>query len=132
MKEIDSRMGFNKNMNYRNYDLFYLPMNYSNTRNLGYAFINFVDPICIIDFIHRFNGIKLKSNNCHKECQITFAKYQGRNEITEHLFNFSGEGKKPFLFTINKLKLIIRVPRKYFEDIKKYRNDIVNILEIYD
>ena len=132
MKEIDSRMGFNKNMNYRNYDLFYLPMNYSNTRNLGYAFINFVDPICIIDFIHRFNGIKLKSNNCHKECQITFAKYQGRKEIIEHLFNFSGEGKKPFLFTINKMKLIIRVPKKYYEEIKKYRDDIINFLEVYD
>ena len=100
MKEIDTRMGFNMNINYRNYDLFYLPMNYSNTRNLGYAFINFVDPICIIDFLYRFKGIKLKSSNCHKECQITFAKYQGRKEITSHLLNSSGEGKKPFLFTI--------------------------------
>ena len=132
MKEIDNRMGFNKNLNYRNYDLFYLPMNYSNTRNLGYAFINFVDPICIIDFLNRFKGIKLKSNNCNKECQITFAKYQGRKEITSHLLNSSGEGKKPFLFTINKTKLRIRLPRKYAEEIKINRRDIINIIEFYD
>ena len=132
MKEIDTRMGFNMNIHYRNYDLFYLPMNYSNTRNLGYAFINFVDPICIIDFLYRFKGIKLKSNNCHKECQITFAKYQGRKEITSHLLNSSGEGKKPFLFTINKNRLRIRVPKKYSEEIIKNRRDLINILEFYD
>ena len=132
MKEIDTRMGFNMNINYRNYDLFYLPMNYSNTRNLGYAFINFVDPICIIDFLYRFKGIKLKSSNCHKECQITFAKYQGRKEITSHLLNSSGEGKKPYLFTINKNRLRIRVPKKYSEEIIKNRRDLVNILEFYD
>ena len=132
MKEIDTRMGFNMNINYRNYDLFYLPMNYSNTRNLGYAFVNFVDPICIIDFLNRFKGIKLKSNNCNKECQITFAKYQGRKEITSHLLNSSGEGKKPYLFTINKSKLRIRLPRKYAEEIKINRRDIINIIEFYD
>ena len=132
MKEIDTRMGFNMNINYRNYDLFYLPMNYSNTRNLGYAFINFVDPICIIDFLYRFKGIKLKSSNCHKECQITFAKFQGRKEITSHLLNSSGEGKKPYLFTINKNRLRIRVPKKYSEEIIKNRRDLVNILEFYD
>ena len=132
MKEIDNRMGFNKNINYRNYDLFYLPMNYSNTRNLGYAFVNFVDPICIIDFLNRFKGIKLKSNNGNKECQITFAKYQGRKEITSHLLNSSGEGKKPYLFTINKSKLRIRLPRKYAEEIKINRRDIINIMEFYD
>ncbi len=132
MKEIDNRMGFNKNINYRNYDLFYLPMNYSNTRNLGYAFVNFVDPICIIDFLNRFKGIKLKSNNGNKECQITFAKYQGRKEITSHLLNSSGEGKKPYLFTINKSKLRIRLPRKYAEEIKINRRDIINIIEFYD
>ena len=109
MKENDTRMGFNKNMNYRNSDLFYLPMNYSNKRNLEYAFINFVDAIYIIDFIF-IKGIKLKSNNCHKEWKITFSNYQGRIEITEHLFNFSGRRKMPFLFTINKMKLIIRIP----------------------
>ena len=69
--------------------------------------------IWIIEILIYFifiKGIKLKSNNCHKEWKITFSKYQGIIEITEHLFNFSGEGKKPFLFTINKMKLIIRIP----------------------
>ena len=79
-----------------------------------------------------FKGIKLKSNNCNKECQITFAKYQGRKEITSHLLNSSGEGKKPFLFTINKSKLRIRLPRKYAEEIKINRRDIINIIEFYD
>ena len=130
MKEIDLRMNINKNINYRNYDLIYLPMNYSNTRNLGYAFINFIHPICIIDFFNKFKGIKFKNNN--KECQITFAKYQGKKEITSHLFNSSGEGKKPFLFNINKNKVKIRISKKYFHDIQKFTNDIFHLIEFYD
>ncbi len=130
MKEIDLRMNINKNINYRNYDLIYLPMNYSNTRNLGYAFINFIHPICIIDFFNKFKEIKFKNNN--KECQITFAKYQGKKEITSHLFNSSGEGKKPFLFNINKNKVKIRISKKYFHDIQKFTNDIFHLIEFYD
>ena len=92
MKEIDTRMGFNKNMNYRNSDLFYLPMNYSNKRNLGYAFINFVDAIYIIDFIF-IKGIKLKSNNCHKEWKITFANYQEELKLLNIYLIFLEEEK---------------------------------------
>jgi len=53
------------------YDLFYLPLDFNNKCNLGFAFINFVDSFHILSFYDyfrgkrwkRFNSEKVKSNN---------------------------------------------------------------------
>lgn len=40
------------------FDFFYLPIDYGNHCNVGYAFINFLHPIFIIDFYYEYNGHK--------------------------------------------------------------------------
>lgn len=48
------------------YDLFYLPLDYYNNCNLGFAFINFVDPFHILYFFDMFRGKKWKRFNSEK------------------------------------------------------------------
>jgi len=38
------------------YDFLYLPMDQKNNCNVGYAFINFLSPLFIVDFYKKFNG----------------------------------------------------------------------------
>ena len=128
IKEIDSKLGLN--IENKNYDLFYLPMSYYNTRNFGYAFINFIDPLCIIEFYNKFQKFKWKKNN--KGCQVTYAKYQGKEEFSEHLLPNSGEAKKPIYFNVNKSNLKIKIPKKYMYDIKKGRKDAFNYIDFVD
>jgi hypothetical protein len=58
LEEIDSEF---KNK----YDLLYLPIDYENKCNLGFAFINFTDPMHLILFYDRHRGkkwLKFKSD----------------------------------------------------------------------
>ena len=126
IKKIDLTMGFNNETFFRNYDLFYLPMSKNNPKNLGYAFINFIHPLCIIDFYNKIKGLKLK--NEHKECQISYAKFQGKEELIEHLLETSGDEKKISLFEVNLEKIKFIIPFQYKNDIE-LRNDINNEVE---
>lgn len=51
------------------YDLFYLPIDYTNSCNLGFAFINFVDPMHVILFHDLYRAKKWKRFNSDK---VTF------------------------------------------------------------
>ena len=49
---------------YKNkYDFFYLPIDYNNSCNVGYAFINFLHTKFILDFYKEFNGRKWNKFN---------------------------------------------------------------------
>jgi hypothetical protein len=48
------------------FDIFYLPIDYQNKCNLGFAFINFVDPMHIIYFFDLYRGRKWKKFNSDK------------------------------------------------------------------
>ena len=123
IKKIDLTMGFDEKINFRNYDLFYLPMSKNNPKNLGYAFINFIHPLCIIDFYNKLTGLKWK--NEHKECQISYAKFQGKEELIEHLFETSGDEKKVSFFNVDSSKIKFWIPKKYKKNIEE-RNDIIS------
>ena len=48
-------------INHKNvYDFFYLPIDHQNNCNVGYAFINFIEPKYINNFYLEFNGTKWK------------------------------------------------------------------------
>jgi hypothetical protein len=48
------------------YDIFYLPIDYQNKSNLGFAFNNFVNHMYIINFYDTFRGKKWKKFSSNK------------------------------------------------------------------
>ena len=60
----------------RQYDFFYLPIDFKNKCNVGYAFINMVQPKFIVPFMARFNQRKWERFNSEKVCHISYARIQ--------------------------------------------------------
>ncbi len=84
------------------YDVFYLPIDYKNNCNLGFAFINFVDPLHILDFYESFRGKRWRRFKSEKICELAYAKFQGKAELENHFLNGSvikldSEEKKPVI-----------------------------------
>ena len=71
------------------YDFFYLPIDFKNKCNVGYAFINFIDPIHIAKFYNEFNGSRWKNFNSEKVCAVAFARIQGKTSMIARFQNSS-------------------------------------------
>lgn len=67
LNEID------KNHSFR-YDFFYLPIDFGNHANVGYAFVNFVHPLFILDFYQEFNGRRWAKYNSPKIGLIKYGR----------------------------------------------------------
>lgn len=87
------------------YDFFYLPIDFKNKCNVGYAFINLVRPEYIVPIVQRFNLKKWDKFNSEKVCHISYARIQGKNSLVTHFQNSSllHEDKRcrPILFASN-------------------------------
>ncbi len=59
-------------------DFFYLPIDFKNKCNKGYAFVNFVNYKDIIPFVEDYNRRGWKRFNSDKICDITYARIQGK------------------------------------------------------
>lgn len=71
------------------FDFIYLPIDFKNKCNVGYAFINFTRPEYIEPFYNGFHGKKWGRFNSEKVCEITFARIQGRQQLIAHFQNSS-------------------------------------------
>ncbi|KAK4791166.1 hypothetical protein SAY86_031579 [Trapa natans] len=84
------------------YDFIYLPIDFKNKCNVGYAFINMTDPSQIIPFYKAFNGKKWEKFNSEKVASIAYARIQGKAALIAHFQNSSlmNEDKRcrPILF----------------------------------
>ncbi|XP_064971080.1 protein MEI2-like 2 isoform X1 [Musa acuminata AAA Group] len=84
------------------YDFLYLPIDFKNKCNVGYAFINMVSPSPIISFYKAFNGKKWEKFNSEKVASLAYARIQGRSALVTHFQNSSlmNEDKRcrPILF----------------------------------
>ncbi|XP_009390743.2 protein MEI2-like 2 isoform X1 [Musa acuminata AAA Group] len=84
------------------YDFLYLPIDFKNKCNVGYAFINMVSPSHIISFYKAFNGKKWEKFNSEKVASLAYARIQGRSALVTHFQNSSlmNEDKRcrPILF----------------------------------
>ena len=59
-------------------DFFYLPIDFKNRCNRGYAFINFVNYKDIVSFHVQYNNKQWRVFNSDKVCAITYARIQGK------------------------------------------------------
>lgn len=57
------------------YDFMYLRIDFANDCNVGYAFINFVDPLDIIDFVNKRAN---KRWNCFRSDKIAEISYASK------------------------------------------------------
>ncbi|KAH0654588.1 hypothetical protein KY289_032266 [Solanum tuberosum] len=84
------------------YDFLYLPIDFKNKCNVGYAFINMVSPSHIISFYEVFNGKKWEKFNSEKVASLAYARIQGKVALVAHFQNSSlmNEDKRcrPILF----------------------------------
>ncbi|XP_064942689.1 protein MEI2-like 4 isoform X4 [Musa acuminata AAA Group] len=84
------------------YDFIYLPIDFKNKCNVGYAFINMTKPQHIIPFYQSFNGKKWEKFNSEKVASLAYARIQGKAALIAHFQNSSlmNEDKRcrPILF----------------------------------
>ena len=102
------------------YDIFYLPIDYVNKCNLGFAFINFVEPFHIILFYELYSGKKWKKFNSEKICELLYAKYQGKKELIGHfekgkVLSFENEEKRPLILATPNPLPKINLPYYFFD-----------------
>ncbi|RLN13331.1 protein MEI2-like 2 isoform X1 [Panicum miliaceum] len=90
------------------YDFFYLPIDFKNKCNVGYAFINMISPTHIVSFYQAFNGKNWEKFNSEKVASLAYARIQGRTALMSHFQNSSlmNEDKRcrPILFHPNGLE----------------------------
>ncbi|XP_071741557.1 protein MEI2-like 4 [Rutidosis leptorrhynchoides] len=84
------------------YDFIYLPIDFKNKCNVGYAFINMTEPSLIVPFYQAFNGKKWEKFNSEKVAYLAYARIQGKAALIAHFQNSSlmNEDKRcrPILF----------------------------------
>ncbi|KAJ3675845.1 hypothetical protein LUZ60_004887 [Juncus effusus] len=84
------------------YDFIYLPIDFKNKCNVGYAFINMINPQHIVPFYQTFNGKKWEKFNSEKVASLAYARIQGKGALIAHFQNSSlmNEDKRcrPILF----------------------------------
>ena len=69
------------------FDFFYLPIDFRNRCNVGYAFINFKSNFDAERFRLIYDGRKLGAFNSSKVCQVSHARVQGLLANVEHYRN---------------------------------------------
>merc|ERR1712232_621932 len=79
LEEIDSA-GFSDT-----YDFFYLPMDVKNNANVGYAFVNFLDPKDFERFQEQFEGYNFKRAGSKKIATVNAAIVQGFRQNMQNL-----------------------------------------------
>jgi hypothetical protein len=84
-------------------DFFYLPIDFKNRCNRGYAFINFVDYRDIVPFHQQYFGKTWKVFNSEKVCDVTYARIQGKAGMLKRFENSSlmekEDAYKPLVFS---------------------------------
>lgn len=95
-------------------DFFYLPIDFKNRCNRGYAFINFVDYRDILPFHRQYYGKHWRAFNSDKICDVTYARIQGKAGMLKRFENSAlmekDEEYKPLVFVSHGEKKGERIP----------------------
>ena len=71
------------------FDFFYLPIDFKNKCNVGYAFINMVAPKYIPPLVREFHSKRWPKFNSEKVCAIAYGRIQGKSALVSHFQNSS-------------------------------------------
>jgi hypothetical protein len=66
------------------YDFLYLPIDFQNSCNLGYAFVNMVSPQAVIQLHLSMHGKPWKLSRSSKICQLVWGRLQGKQSLLGH------------------------------------------------
>ncbi|XP_058099977.1 protein terminal ear1 homolog [Magnolia sinica] len=69
------------------YDFVYLPIDFKNKCNLGYAFVNFTTTKAAARLYKSMNKFKWAVFDSRKICEIFYARIQGKDALVEHFQN---------------------------------------------
>ncbi|MCO5554589.1 hypothetical protein L7F22_008120 [Adiantum nelumboides] len=69
------------------FDFVYLPIDFKNRCNLGYAFVNLTTPQATRRLHKAFHGRQWDEFNSRKICEVSYARLQGREALEEHFKN---------------------------------------------
>ncbi len=110
------------------YDYINLPIDYERKLNLGYAFINFVDPMHIILFYENYHLKKWSKYKSDKKMDMTYADKQGKKDINckDDQTYFAIEDKR---FVFNSLQPKIEIPVSYLNFFRKIYPNSVCVIE---
>ena len=142
------------NTNFKNkFDVIYLPQDKVNDCNLGYGFINFINPLHLILFYEEFMGKKWNFSNSQKRCYLAYSISQGKNELINYMLKRFGikkfknnkklNDKITKSFYINEIKntkVPLEIPIKYQIKFESYhphslyykKNDKIFIVETFE
>ena len=124
IKELNNKF-FNK------FDVVYLPKDYTNNYNLGFGFINFIEPMHLVLFCDKYEGKKWNCFNSNKRCHLAYSKYQGKKDLIKYIYkkvcinehgNNKDNLKKSFYINDEEIspKPEIEIPVKFFNTFKTY------------
>eukprot|EP00253_Pinus_taeda_P032897 PITA_32897 len=65
----------------------YLPIDFKNRCNLGYAFVNFTSAKATLKLCQDFHKQRWEVFNSRKICKVTYARVQGRRSLKDHFRN---------------------------------------------
>ena len=66
------------------FDFFYLPIDFRNKCNVGYAFLNFKSQSQAEVFMSKMEGYRLPATNSFKVCSLCWARVQGKDANISH------------------------------------------------
>ena len=108
------------------FDTIYLPQDKIRDSNLGFGFINFINPFHLILFYVKFMGKKWNFFNSQKKCFLAYSNYQGKNDLVNYILkklgikdfyqnNILNEKlrKSIYINDIKNIKVPIEIPIKY-------------------
>lgn len=121
------------------FDMIFLPQDKIKDSNLGFGFINFLNPLNLILFYDEFTGKKWNYFNSPKRCFLAYSNFQGKNELFNYALkklgikNFNNINnnkilnekikKSLYINNIKNIKVPVEIPLKYqikFENYHPY------------
>ncbi|WCJ40913.1 terminal EAR1-like 1 [Euphorbia peplus] len=85
------------------FDFLYLPIDFENNANKGYAFVNFTDPKGVCKFKGAVHNKRWPLFLSNKICSIAYARVQGKEELVRHfqgsVFECNSEDYLPVCFS---------------------------------